>query len=361
MTRSRDPTTAPLPAHLDFLATASASVAANLLTHPLETIKVRQVLGNDGSTIRVGLRIVRREGLSALYKGISPACARAVVSGGGRLTGFAFLKDRATAAGYLARRGEEGDTGEGDCGGEEGRGGRSTKGGGRGGEGGGRRRGEQRGTRAQEAPLGGGGSTVPLSEVPLRATMAVSAACFAQYLAAPLDLIRTRQAAAQGAAPSMARVVATVVRREGPAGLFAGSAALMGRAATFNVAQLLTYDACKDKAVGVLGMGQERMPVHVAAALGAGLCATAASAPFENIKTLQQAGVGGVGGVGGNGGGVAALVRQMYQQGGVGAFFRGFVPLYIKIAPHTMVVFCVTEQLRGVLCGGGWDGDGVGE
>jgi hypothetical protein len=189
--------------------------------------------------------------------------------------------------------------------------------------------------------------------------MAVSAACFAQYLAAPLDLIRTRQAAAQGAAPSMARVVATVVRREGPAGLFAGSAALMGRAATFNVAQLLTYDACKDKAVGVLGMGG--VCVHVAAALGAGLCATLASAPFENIKTLQQVGTGGAGGVGGNGGSVAALARHLYQQGGAGAFFRGFVPLYIKIAPHTMVVFCVTEQLRGVLCGGGgWGGDGVG-
>ena len=68
--------------------------------------------------------------------------------------------------------------------------------------------------------------------------------------------------------------------------LFAGSAALMGRAASFNVAQLLTYDASKQFAVQHLGTGgTETLGTHIIAALLAGVAATAASAPFENAKT----------------------------------------------------------------------------
>ena len=64
----------------------------------------------------------------------------------------------------------------------------------------------------------------------------------------------------------------------------------MGRAASFNVAQLLTYDASKQFAVQHLGTGgTETLGTHIIAALLAGAAATAASAPFENAKTHAQA------------------------------------------------------------------------
>ena len=37
------------------------------------------------------------------------------------------------------------------------------------------------------------------------------------------------------------------------------------------------------------------------------------------------------------------------NHGGFRGFFRGWTPLYIKLAPHTVVVFVAMEQLRSIL------------
>ncbi len=91
----------------DFLATSTACAFANVVTHPLETIKVRQVLhvGHCPSTISLLFSISRSEGVLALYKGLSPAILRAVISGGGRLTGYNYLKDVSYKSGFLPKNG----------------------------------------------------------------------------------------------------------------------------------------------------------------------------------------------------------------------------------------------------------------
>lgn len=67
------------------LAGGSAGLAEALTCHPLDTIKVRMQLSRSGnvnaqgkklSFVGVGVRIVRKEGIFALYKGLG-----AVVSG----------------------------------------------------------------------------------------------------------------------------------------------------------------------------------------------------------------------------------------------------------------------------------------
>lgn len=78
----------------DLLSTSLACIAANLVTHPLEMLKVRQQLGVHGATSLPTLtkHIVKTEGVKALYKGLSAGLIRAVVSGGGRLTIYNQLK-----------------------------------------------------------------------------------------------------------------------------------------------------------------------------------------------------------------------------------------------------------------------------
>ena len=269
---------------MDLCLTGTASIVANLFTHPLETIKVRQMV-NGESSLRIGYTLVRKEGWLALYKGINAALVRAVISGGGRLTGYNFLKKVAIDNKILSPE-----------------------------------------------PV--------VSELPLRGAMAVTAACFAQYLAAPADLIRTRQAVYKGptiGAPSIAMVARQVVAQDGFRGLFSGSSALMGRAASFNIGQLLTYDECKYQAVSRLNTRPDSVVTHVIAASGAGLAATTASAPFENIKTYSQLH------------GKAPIthsIRSIYSSSGIMGFFRGWTPLYLKIAPHTLIVFVTMEFLR---------------
>ena len=165
-------------------------------------------------------------------------------------------------------------------------------------------------------------------------------------LAAPIDLIRTQQAAFKGsfeATPSMGQVTMKILRsKQGVQGLFSGSTALMGRAITFNVSQLLTYDEAKAQAVHVFQLPAESMLVHGAASMMAGLVATTASAPSENVKTVMQTSPGIS---------IRDACTRIYVQeaGGIGAFFRGWWPLYAKIAPHTLVVFVVLEQMRLLL------------
>lgn len=257
-------------------------MAANLVTQPLETIKTRQML-HGGSSWATGVALVRADGPRALYKGINPALLRAVISGGGRLCGFTALKSVAIDRGVLQR---------------------------------------------EPQPV----------ELPIRGAMAVCAASSAALLSAPVDLLRTRQAASVGETPSMLRLMGRVCKKEGPLALFSGGSALMGRAAAFNLGQLLTYDECKWTVVRRTDFSESSPVTHVLAACGAGLAATTASAPFENVKTHMQMHPTGTGPVG--------TMISMVRNAGVTSLFRGWTPLYLKVAPHTLCVFVCLEQLR---------------
>ena len=46
---------------------------------------------------------------------------------------------------------------------------------------------------------------------------------------------------------------------------------------------------------------------------------------------------------------LSGACRSIYREGGWGGFFRGWSPLYVRQAPHTLVVFVVLEQMRWLL------------
>jgi len=89
----------------------------------------------------------------------------------------------------------------------------------------------------------------------------------------------------------------------------------------------------------------------------AGLVCTTASAPFENLKTVMQVakskGEGPGGSTGGLGGKneetLTGAWRSILREGGARGLFRGWTPLYVRQAPHTLVVFVVLEQMRALL------------
>ena len=280
-----------------FLTSSLACITANLITHPLETLKTRQqILSSSASkskrTLSIAKNLIHNEGVTALYKGLTASLIRAVVSGAGRLTINEHLKDQCTSLGWL-------DSSESN----------STH------------------------------NTSVVLDVAVRGGLAVTSGCAAAFLSSPIDMIRTRQAAASTTSPSIGQVFVSVLRKKGVHGLFAGSSALMGRAATFNFGQLLSYDYSKRAATSVLQLPSNHVSVHVLASLGAGIVAATISIPMENIKTVQQ--MGGIDTSFGH------VTRHLYKTGGVLQFFRGWFPLYAKIGPHTLIVFVTAEFLRG--------------
>ena len=153
-------------------------------------------------------------------------------------------------------------------------------------------------------------------------------------------------AASVVAAPSMLRIAANVITQDGVSGLFSGSSALLARAAAFNVAQLLTYDQSKLFVARMCGTKESEVTTHVLAACAAGLASTTVSNPFENVKTVMQM-------HGSDSGSTIHVIRQMCRSHGISSLFRGWLPLYLKVAPHTLCVFVALEQLRGIfgICG----------
>jgi len=274
----------------NFLLYSTASSIANCVTHPLETIKTFQQLPHQKtqiSTFNAAKTIITNGGISALYKGIHPSLLRACISGGGRLALFSSFKDIAYQFNVLT-------PGE-----------------------------------------------IKSSETVQRGLMAITAGCLAAFISSPVDMLRTRQAGYTGSFASTPSMY-SIAHKVGIQGLFSGSSALLGRAASFNLAQLLTYDVCKHQAMNTFNIDGRHIGGHFVAALSAGLIATTVSTPFENIKTDMQ--------IVDRNGGITAVTRRMFRKGGIQIFYRGFVPLYWRCGSHTLVVFVVAEKIREI-CG----------
>lgn len=267
---------------LDFSATSLACVCANLVTHPAETLKARQMYAGAGTSVwRVAADMVRTEGVVSFYQGLSAGLWRAVISGGGRLTIYNQAKS-ALGEDMLHRTGFAG-----------------------------------------------------------RAALGMWSGGLAAVLAAPFDMVRTRQQVnrSSGGGGGMFQMLGLIARTEGLPGLWAGSSAMFVRQVTFTAAQVSTYDRAKTMCMQQVGGGADDMAIHFGAAMISGVASTLATAPIENVKTVLQMTPAAHRTVGN-------VIRAVYGQHGVFGFWRGSLPLYVRIGPQTALVFVGMEYFR---------------
>ena len=159
---------------------------------------------------------------------------------------------------------------------------------------------------------------------------------FAAALTSPLDLLKVRAQA--GAAYSDCLTPAALVREEGLAALWRGAGANVQRAAAVTAAQLAAYDGSK-RALAARGM-REGLPLHAAAAMAAGIAASAAVAPLDLAKSRIMAAGAGSTSV------RRVLLRALREEGGPRALTRGFSLAWLRLGPHTIVSFAALERLR---------------
>ncbi|KAG8463126.1 hypothetical protein KFE25_011123 [Diacronema lutheri] len=278
---------------LDVCATSAACALGYGATHPLETIKVREMLAPAGvhrSTLALASRIVREEGVPALYAGFSAGLARAVVQGGGRL----FFYERCKRA--LPDRHARSDAG--------------------------------------------------------RLLAGTCAGAGAALLGAPIDTVRTVQQSVSRAAGGRGvgsvgggalDVAARLVREGGVLSLWTGSGAAVARCAVLTAVQCATYDRAKELAAAAAGVRTDDVRAHLAASLLSGVASTTATTPFDNVKTVQMV----------RRSSALAASRAVWREGGgARGFLRGWWSVYARIAPHTVIMFCSLEWLRAALGAG---------
>jgi solute carrier family 25 (mitochondrial oxoglutarate transporter), member 11 len=295
-----------IPKALQFAFGGAAGMAATCVVQPIDLIKTRMQLAGvpvgsaPAASFAVTARtIAAREGLPAMYRGLSAGLFRQVTYTTARLGVFGIVKDALAAAA----------------------------------EGGGHK-------NKKKKPL-------PFAQKALAGM--VAGACGA-VVGTPAEVALIRMTA-DGRLPkeqqrgytSVFNALARVVREEGVATLWRGTLPTVGRAMVLNIAQLASYDQAKEYilASGVVG---DNIGAHALASTCSGFLATAVSIPFDNAKTRVQ-NMKVVNGKGEYSGMLDALAKTVRQEG-VLSLWRGFTPYFLRLGPHTVLTFVALEQMK---------------
>lgn len=134
-----------------------------------------------------------------------------------------------------------------------------------------------------------------------------------------------------------------IVQEEGLMMLWRGCIPTMGRAMVVNMAQLASYSQAKSYLLST-GKFTEGIPMHFVASMISGLITTAASMPVDMAKTRIQNMKVTVDGKPEYRGTIDVLGKVLKSEG-VFALWKGFTPYYARLGPHTVITFILLEQM----------------
>ena len=168
-------------------------------------------------------------------------------------------------------------------------------------------------------------------------------------IATPTDLVKVRfQAVGPGVKPryrNTFHAFAEIARTEGIRGLWTGVGPTVQRAAILTAAQIPSYDHTKHTILNA-GLMEEGPKLHVVCSMIAGLVVALATSPVDVVKTrVMNQKKGAQGNPLGYRNTWDCIVKTVRAEGPLG-LYKGFVPNWMRIGPHTIVCFFVFEQLR---------------
>lgn len=262
-----------------------ASAGAACITHPLDLLKVHLQTQQEGklSIIQSTIGIIRKQGILALYSGLSASLLRQFT--------YSLTRFGAYEAGKQAIE--------------------------------------------QSGPM-------PFYQ---KLLLAGGAGAAGGIVGTPGDLINVRMQNDVKLPPKLRRNykhaidgVIRVIQEEGVKRLFSGCTTATGRAILMTMGQLSFYDQIKMTLLATNHF-QDNPTTHVISSVSAGAIATTMTQPLDVLKTrAMNAKVGEYKNF-------AHLFLHTAKLGPL-AFFKGYVPAFIRLAPQTVLTFVFLEQLR---------------
>lgn len=289
----------PPTAAVKFVGAGTAACIADLFTFPLDTAKVRlQLQGESGSSSAAGKRpemryrgvfgtittMVRTEGPRSLYNGLVAGLQRQMTFASVRIGLYDSVKQ-------FYNKG------------------------------------------SNNVSIG--------SRLLAGCTTGAMAVAFAQ----PTDVVKVRfqaQARSSGLGRRYNGTIdayKTIAKEEGIRGLWRGTGPNIARNAIVNCTELVTYDFIKDTLIKSTTM-TDNLPCHLVSAFGAGLCTTVIASPVDVVKTrFMNSAVGQYSGV-------LNCAISMATREGPFAFYKGFMPSFLRLGSWNVVMFVTYEQLK---------------
>jgi hypothetical protein len=160
----------------------------------------------------------------------------------------------------------------------------------------------------------------------------------------PMDLVKTRMQADRTGlryGNSFWFACKDIYRQEGLIeGFYRGVGPTTYRAMLLTAAQLPSYDQMKYALLTHTSL-EEGFTVHMTCSMFAGLTAATASSPFDVMKTkiMAESSQGGSNVMG-------KVFMQVLRTEGVRGFFKGWLPNWFRLGPHTIISLMVYEELR---------------
>ncbi|KAJ5220987.1 Mitochondrial dicarboxylate transporter [Penicillium citrinum] len=283
----------PQKVHYPFWFGGSASCFAACVTHPLDLVKVRlQTRAPDAPKTMIGTfgHIARHNGFFGLYSGLSAAMLRQITYSTTRFGIYEEMKSRlskpdsnsaASSPGLLTLIGMACTSGF----------------------------------------IGGiAGNPADVLNVRMQSDAAL-----------PMEKRRNYKHAFDG--------LVQMTRTEGFASLFRGVWPNSTRAVLMTASQLASYDSFKRICIEKFGMG-DNLGTHFSASFMAGFVATTVCSPVDVIKTRIMS----ASHTESRGHGTIGLLRDICRKEGLAWTFRGWVPSFIRLGPHTIATFLFLEE-----------------
>ncbi|KAF9971443.1 Mitochondrial dicarboxylate transporter [Actinomortierella ambigua] len=266
----------------------AASCSAALVSHPFDLTKVRlQTIKGAAKQGMIGtmINVARNEGVLALYTGLSASLLRQATYSTVRFGSYDVLKDK------LGPK---------------------------------------------------DGSRIPVGTMLL---CGVLAGCLGGGFGNPADVVNIRMVNDGKLPPEQRRNykhavdgLVRIIREEGAGQLMRGLGPNMNRAILMTSSQLVSYDGFKRQLLATPWF-KDNLVTHFASSLLAGLVATTVCAPLDVIKTRIM-----------NSSGASSSSTQMLvhivKTEGPQAMFKGWLPAFLRLGPHTIVTFIVLERLK---------------
>ncbi|KAL4879142.1 putative phenylalanyl-tRNA synthetase alpha subunit [Aspergillus karnatakaensis] len=293
MPRSSEPQVAPAvpmkkKVHYPFWFGGSASCFAAAVTHPLDLVKVRlQTRAPNAPSTMVGTfaHILRHNGITGLYNGLSAAILRQLTYSTTRFGIYEEMKSRlsngSSPPGFLTLLG----------------------------------------MACTSGIIGGiAGNPADVLNVRMQSDAALPPAQRRNYRHALHGLVQ-------------------MTRTEGFSSLFRGVWPNSTRAVLMTASQLVSYDVFKRVCLENFGM-KDNLGTHFTASLAAGFVATTVCSPVDVIKTRVMSASPAES----RGHNIVGLLREIIRKEGFAWTFRGWVPSFIRLGPHTIATFIFLEE-----------------
>ncbi|EWC47560.1 hypothetical protein DRE_03180 [Drechslerella stenobrocha 248] len=130
-----------------------------------------------------------------------------------------------------------------------------------------------------------------------------------------------------------------MVRQEGFGSLFRGVGPNSGRGALMTASQLASYDEFKMLLLGT-GMFEDNLTTHFTASTLAGGVATLICSPVDVVKTKIMSSH--------DPDGIMHLLKKTTKREGLMWVFKGLLPSFIRLGPHTVLTFVFLEQHKKI-------------